>query len=132
MDILPLLWRLAFCDRYGISAGHLVRPLASIIPVLLAKTADMNPRIKQTATDLILILAKRFHAPPLSVVTVVVGQKPLKVIQNYRHAKARVDLVRTLITELGVAGSAKASDENDGVDISVEVGICLQIRFASY
>ncbi|KAG0941094.1 hypothetical protein G6F57_006826 [Rhizopus arrhizus] len=73
---------------------------------LLKRTGDSNPKIKQEAVSLILILAQAYSTPPFTLLPLYIG-KPERMIHNHKEAKARIELVEATVTKLGVDASAK-------------------------
>ncbi|KAI8640199.1 hypothetical protein BD408DRAFT_420103 [Parasitella parasitica] len=64
---------------------------------LLKRTSDSNVNIRQTATELVLVLVQEY---PLMSCYVC---KPERIIHNHREAKARVQLVETTVSRFGEA-----------------------------
>lgn len=63
---------------------------------LLKRTSDSNVNIRQTATELVLVLVQDYPLMPCFVC------KPERVIHNHKEAKARVQLVETTVSKLQV------------------------------
>jgi hypothetical protein len=73
---------------------------------LLKRTGDSNPKIKQEAVSLILVLAQAYSTPPFTLLPLYIG-KPERMIHNHKEAKARIELVEATVTKLGVDAPAK-------------------------
>ncbi|GAN05984.1 centrosomal protein of 104 kDa-like [Mucor ambiguus] len=65
---------------------------------LLKRTSDSNVNIRQTATELVLVLVQDY--PSLLQMYVC---KPERIIHNHKEAKARVQLVETTVSKLQVS-----------------------------
>ncbi|KAL9538036.1 hypothetical protein MBANPS3_011250 [Mucor bainieri] len=65
---------------------------------LLKRTSDSNVNIRQTATELVLVLVQDY--PSLLQLYVC---KPERIIHNHKEAKARVQLVETTVSKLQVS-----------------------------
>ncbi|KAK4513166.1 uncharacterized protein ATC70_012961 [Mucor velutinosus] len=65
---------------------------------LLKRTSDNNVNIRQTATELVLVLVQDY--PSLLQLYVC---KPERIIHNHKEAKARVQLVETTVSKLQVS-----------------------------
>lgn len=87
-------------------------------PALFSKISDTNPRIKQTATDLFVMLSKTYRSPNQTVVSLVLKPSHSQT-QPPKQAKAKVELVARLVNEFGVALIPKGKFEKD-VGLSVE------------
>ncbi|KAL7335139.1 hypothetical protein PS15p_200658 [Mucor circinelloides] len=65
---------------------------------LLKRTSDSNVNIRQTATELVLVLVQEY--PYLLQLYVC---KPERIVHNHKEAKARVQLVETTVSKLQVS-----------------------------
>ncbi|KAG2192917.1 hypothetical protein INT46_009323 [Mucor plumbeus] len=63
---------------------------------LLKRTSDSNVNIRQTATELALVLVQDYPLMPYFIC------KPERIIHNHKEAKARVQLVETTVSKLQV------------------------------
>lgn len=109
-----------FCVDNLVPTPNIYRNLEQTLHFLLNKTADMNPRIKQPAIDLIVNLSNAYRSPPCAVLPLVV-HKHTKAIQNHKQAKARVELVKRLVEEFGVA----AKGEQTGITLDAVMDFSL-------
>lgn len=78
---------------------------------LLMRTNESNSRIRQAATELVLQLAHKFHEAPYSLLSLFIG-KPDRIIHNHKDARARIDLVTSAVSQLGVR---KPGDSASGI-----------------
>ncbi|CAG8487062.1 2062_t:CDS:10 [Ambispora leptoticha] len=81
-------------------------------PLLFAKISDTNPRIKQNATDLFVMLAKTYRSPNQTVVSLVLKPSHSQT-QPPKQAKAKVELITRLVEEFGIAMIPKGKFEKD-------------------
>ncbi|CAG8567618.1 5539_t:CDS:10 [Ambispora gerdemannii] len=81
-------------------------------PSLFAKMSDTNPRIKQHATDLFVMLAKTYRSPNQTVVSLVLKPSHSQT-QLPKQAKAKVEIITRLVEEFGIAMIPKGKFEKD-------------------
>jgi len=86
-------------------------------PTLLSKTADMNPRIKQTSTDLIVNLSKTYQSPPHNVLPSILTS--VQMSQTPKEIKAKIELIERLVQELGVSESSNGLSFEAVMEVAV-------------
>jgi hypothetical protein len=72
--------------------------------VILNKAGDLNARIKQRSTDLILFLSQKYHSEPASILPLII--KPIGgKIQGIpaKHAKARLEIANQMLNDYGLS-----------------------------
>ncbi|CAG8493198.1 1743_t:CDS:10 [Dentiscutata erythropus] len=98
------LWEVLtkFCVHHQIPTSSTWKSVDKNYSQLFGKISDSNSRIKQSAINLFILLAKTYNGPIHSMTSLVL--KPAKFNnQPAKHSKAKVELVTRLVEEFGIA-----------------------------
>jgi hypothetical protein len=89
------------------ASNSLVHQVGLLIPALLLKTADMNPRTSALATEAIYTTCDMYHENPslLPLILLSDSSKPLASL-GWKHTKCRLDIIQKLVSRYGVHKSA--------------------------
>ncbi|CAO3685436.1 unnamed protein product [Rhizopus stolonifer] len=96
----------SFCREIDVDPESIIDWVERTFCGLLKRTGDSNPRIKEEATSLILVLAQTYSTPPYTLLPLYIG-KPERMIHNYKEAKLRIELVESTVIKLGIESSLK-------------------------
>ena len=107
-----------FCVLHKTPNSATYKTVEQTYPKLFAKIADGNPRLKQAASDLFVMLCTNYRTPNQMLMSHVL--KPaLTQTQPPKQAKAKIELVMRLVDEFGIALVAKGKFDKDSA-ISLE------------
>lgn len=95
-----------FCREIDVDPERIIDWVERTFCGLLKRTGDNNPRIKEEAASLILVLAQTYSTPPYTLLPLYIG-KPERMIHNYKEAKLRIELVESTVIKLGIESSLK-------------------------
>ncbi|CAG8510758.1 2920_t:CDS:10 [Dentiscutata heterogama] len=98
------LWEVLtkFCVHHQVPTSSTWKSVEKRFSQLFGKISDSNSRIKQSAINLFILLAKTYNGPIHSMTSLVL--KPAKFNnQPAKHSKAKVELVTRLVEEFGIA-----------------------------
>ncbi|KAJ3029927.1 hypothetical protein HDV00_009341, partial [Rhizophlyctis rosea] len=76
-----------------------------MVPALLLRVADTNPRVKQSASALAKDLVTAHHKEPFNICSFVIRPPDKKTggaALHFRHAQARLELVQWIVETFGV------------------------------
>ncbi|CAG8846190.1 14949_t:CDS:2, partial [Racocetra persica] len=91
-----------FCIHHQVPTSTTWKFVDKTYALLFGKVSDLNSRIKQSAINLFILLAKKYHGPIHSITLLVL--KPAKFNnQPPKQSKAKVELVTRLVEEFGIA-----------------------------
>ncbi|KAJ3056378.1 hypothetical protein HK097_007215 [Rhizophlyctis rosea] len=107
VGVLGLWARLAAANETAkIAPNVYFHYYAEMVPALLLRAADPNPRVKQSATALVKSLATGHHQEPFNICPYVQKSTDKKIggsgATHWRHAQARLELVQWMVANFGV------------------------------
>ena len=97
----------ALCGLKGYPVATLLPYLNDLLPYILNKTADINPRIRQRSIDLVMAIVEIFHTPDLNILPVLIKPYASTSLHSipWKHVKARLDLTSNLLELYGSSDS---------------------------
>ncbi|KAI9209013.1 uncharacterized protein BJ171DRAFT_173307 [Polychytrium aggregatum] len=117
LSLLEQLTRI--CDSLGVSTGYSFKFVEKLIPTLLIKCADMNPRIQHACSDLMMSLGAAYRQGSSSIMPQLMRPFQGKV-SLWRVVKSRLDLVRRMLLEFGLGST---SDSASGLELQAIMGL---------
>ncbi|KAG9304583.1 hypothetical protein G9A89_020147 [Geosiphon pyriformis] len=101
-----------FCVHHQVPQSVTSKLVDQTFPALFSKISDTNPRIKQSATDLFILLSKTYRSPNQSVISLVLKPSHSQT-QPPKQSKAKVELITQLVEVFGIALIPKGKFEKD-------------------
>ncbi|KAJ3148995.1 hypothetical protein HDU89_003996 [Geranomyces variabilis] len=98
-----VIWEylIAFCEAHEVPFAVSMKYFDTLVPILLAKSGDMNTRVKQSAIDMMVTLGKHFHTPPYSIYPYIF-KLDKKSAAHWKLIKARLEILHRLLETFGV------------------------------
>ncbi|KAJ3185062.1 hypothetical protein HDU87_002628 [Geranomyces variabilis] len=92
---------IAFCEAQQVPFAISTKHFDTLVPIILAKSGDMNTRVKQSSMDMMVTLGKHFHTPPYSIYPYIF-KLDKKTAAHWKLIKARLEILHRLLETFGV------------------------------
>lgn len=118
LSLWEMITKLSVRDK--VNPASFFKYFDSMVPKLLQRASDTNPRTKQYAENLVSMLCQQFVSQPFSVLTMLLRPFPKKpAMPLWKHVKARVDAICRCIVEIGIEDTDRDATKNSGFNVDV-------------